>query len=65
MVRALSNALLVEEAVLYLVFLFQQANVATVEGRGKSGVPIVMVTDIYDFSRDAPEFYSGVERLGL
>jgi hypothetical protein len=45
----LSNALLVEEAELYLAFLSQRVNVATVEGLGKSGVPIAMVTDIYDY----------------
>ena len=56
MVRALSNALLVEEAVSYQVFLSQRVNVATVEGRGKSGVPIKMVRDLYDFAKDAPEF---------
>ena len=56
MVRALSNALLVEEAELYPAFLSQRVNVATVEGRGKSGVPIVMVRDIYDSAKDAPEF---------
>jgi hypothetical protein len=55
-VRALSNALLVEEAELYQAFLSQRVNVVTVEGRGKSGVPIAIVRDIYDFNRDASEF---------
>jgi hypothetical protein len=62
MVRALSNALLVEEAELYPAFLSQRVNVVTVEGQGRSGVPIVMVRHIYDFNRDAPEFYSGGRR---
>ena len=56
MVRALSNALLVVEAVSYPVFSSQRVNVATVEGQGKSGVPIVMVRDIYNFNSDASEF---------
>jgi len=64
MVRALSNALLVEEAELYPAFLSQRVNVVTVEGRGKSGVPIAMVRDIYDFNRDASEFIPMVVRLG-
>ena len=51
MVRVLSNALLVEGAVSHLVFLSQRVNVVTVEGRGKSGVPIAMVRDIYDSVR--------------
>jgi hypothetical protein len=49
----------VEETVSHPGFLSQRVNVATVEGRGKSDVPIAMVRDIYDFNRDAPEFYSG------
>ena len=52
MVRALSNALLVEEAVPLLAFLSQRVNVATVEGRGKSGVLIAMVRGIYDSAED-------------
>jgi hypothetical protein len=46
----------VEEAELYQAFLSQRVNVVTVEGRGKSGVPIAIVRDIYDFNRDASEF---------
>ena len=65
MVRALSNALLVEEAELYPGFLSQRVNVATVEEQGKSDVPIVMVRDIYDLNRDAPDFYCGVAWLKL
>ena len=56
MIRALLNALLVEEAELYPGFLSQWVNVATVEEQGKSDVPIVVVRDIYDFDRDAPDF---------
>lgn len=52
MVRALSNALLVEEAELYPGFLSQRVNVATVEGWGKSGVLIAMVRGIYDSAED-------------
>lgn len=55
MVRVLSNALLVEEVELYPGFLSQRVNVVTVEGQGKSGVPIAMVRDIYDFNGGAPE----------
>jgi hypothetical protein len=56
MVRALSNALLVEEAELYLAFLSQRVNVVTVEELGKSSVPIAMVRGIYNFAKDALEF---------
>ena len=65
MVRALSNALLVEEGVSYPAFLSQRVNVVTVEEQGKSSVPIVMVRDIYDFNRDASEFIPSVGRSGL
>ena len=51
MVRVLSNALHVEEAVLYPAYLSRRINVATAEGLEKSGVPIAMVRDISDFNK--------------